>query len=66
MFQVIPLQLIYLHFQTIQFLFYYQARKNVMKIKNFKQRIILKVGFDIFEFAVTWIQNSLGYKTPYR
>ena len=59
MFQVILLQLINLS-NLIQFLFYYQTKEDTMKVKNFKQGIILKVGFDILQFAFAQIPNSLG------
>lgn len=59
MFQVILLQLINLS-NLIQFLLYYQTKEDTMKVKNFKQGIILKVGFDILQFAFAQIPNSLG------
>ena len=59
MFQVILLQLINLS-NLIQFLLYYQAKENTVRFKNFKQGIILKVGFDILQFAFAQIPDSLG------
>ena len=59
MFQVILLRLINLS-NLIQFLLYYQAKENTVRFKNFKQGIILKVGFDIVQFAFAQIPDSLG------